>query len=107
MRYDHLNSLHVQADFLRKNPAATVPVLEVACDGKLLETIPDSLAIVKRLERGDLGGKSLIAEGNEHMAWEWVDRWSSMALPHAGCSQSAHVLDLQPMLIESYVIRRA
>ncbi|CAL5223525.1 g6056 [Coccomyxa viridis] len=68
------NQEHLTADFLRKNPAATVPVLEVACDGKLLETIPDSLAIVKHLERGDLGGKSLIPEGKEAMAWEWVDR---------------------------------
>ncbi len=83
----------MQADFLRKNPAATVPVLEVACDGKLLETIPDSLAIVKHLERGDLGGKSLIPEGKEAMAWEWVDRWTPMAVSHAGCSGTlrAHV----------------
>ena len=72
--YDHCISSHMQADFLRKNPAATVPVLEVVCDGKLLETIPDSLAIVKRLEKGDLGGKSLIPEGKGATAWEWVDR---------------------------------
>lgn len=67
----------MQAAFLRKNPAATVPVLEVACNDTLLETIPDSLAVVKRLERGDLGGKSLLPEGKEAVAWKWVDRWSS------------------------------
>ena len=64
----------MQAAFLRKNPTATVPVLDIACNGTLLETIPDSIAIVKRVERGDLGGKSLIPLGKEAVAWGWVDR---------------------------------
>ena len=80
-------SFTTQADFLRKNPAATVPVLEVACHGTLLESIPDSLAIARRLERGDLGGKSLLPEGKEVMAWEWVDRCNNLyrMLPTCSC----------------------
>ena len=69
---------------MRKNWAATVPVLEVARDGVVLETFPDSLAILKRLERGDLGGKSLLPVGKEATAWDWVDRSVPTATTRAG-----------------------
>ena len=36
--------------------------------------MPDSLAITKRLEAPDVGGRSLQPAGGSHAAWTWVDR---------------------------------